>query len=55
MAFPTSDSGYFTITALSFSPSVIAIGESVSFSITLKNTSGKSVTSCYITMSGTYW
>ena len=54
MAFPTSDSGYFTITALSFSPSVIAIGESVSFSITLKNTSGKSVTSCYITMSGTY-
>ena len=54
MAFPTSDSGYFTITALSFSPSVIAIGESVSFSITIKNTSGKSVSSCYITLSGTY-
>ena len=54
MAFPTSDSCYFTITALSFSPSVIAVGESVSFSITLKNTSGKSVTSCYITLSGTY-
>ena len=54
MAFPTSDSGYFTITSLSFSPSVIAIGESVSFSITIKNTSGKSVSSCYITLSGTY-
>ena len=37
MAFPTSDSGYFTITALSFSPSVIAVGESVSFSITIQN------------------
>ena len=54
MAFPTSDSGYFTITALSFSPSVIAVGESVSFSITIKNTSGKSVNSCYIRMAGTY-
>ena len=54
MAFPTSDSGYFTITALSFSPRVIAVGESVSFSITIQNTSGKSVSSCYITLSGTY-
>ena len=40
MAFPTSDSGYVTITALSSSPSVIAVGESVSFSITIQNTSG---------------
>ena len=54
MAYPTSDAGYFTITALSFSPSIIAIGESVSFSITIKNTSGKSVSSCYITMNGYY-
>ena len=54
MAFPASDSGYFTITALSFSPRVIAVGESVSFSITIQNTSGKSVSSCYITLSGTY-
>ena len=54
MAYPTSDSGYFTITSLSFSPGVIAVGESVSLSITIKNISGKSISSCYIVLSGSY-
>ena len=54
MAFPTSDAGYFTITALSFSPQVIVPGETAQFSVTLKNTSGVSVTKCRVELNGKY-
>ena len=54
MAFPVSDKGYFQITALSFSPSIIAMGESTTVTVTLKNVSGKTVGSCYINMYGKY-
>lgn len=54
MALPTADKGYFTVTALSFTPSVAAMGETVQFSVTIKNSSGKAISSCYIRMAGDY-
>lgn len=54
MALPTSDKGYFTVTALSLTPSVAAIGETVQFSVTIQNSSGKKISSCYIRMTGSY-
>lgn len=54
MAFPTFDSGFFQVTALSFSPSVVAIGETATMSITIKNVSGKSITKCYVDQDGRY-
>ena len=54
MAFPTFDSGYFQVTALSFSPSVVAVGETATMSITIKNVSGKSITKCYVDQDGRY-
>lgn len=54
MALPTADKGYFTVTALSFTPSVAAMGETVRFSVTIKNSSGKAISSCYIRMAGDY-
>ena len=46
MALPTADKGYFTVTALSFTPSVAAMGETVQFSVTIKNSSGKAISEC---------
>lgn len=54
MALPTSSKGYFTVTALSFTPTVAAMGETVEFSVTIQNASGKSISSCYISMTGSY-
>ena len=54
MATITSDEGYFQITSIEFYPKVVAIGETAYFSITIKNVSGKSVSSCYVYMSGHY-
>lgn len=54
MALLTSDKGYFTVTDLSFTPSVVAMGETVQFSVTIQNSSGKKISSCYIEMRGTY-
>ena len=54
MALPTSDKGYFTVTALSFTPSVAAMSETVQFSVTIQNSSGKKISSCYIRMTGSY-
>lgn len=54
MALPTFDNGFFQVTALSFSPSVVAVGETATMSITIKNVSGKSVTKCYVDQDGRY-
>ena len=54
MALPTADKGYFKVTALSFTPSVAAMGETVQFSLTIQNSSGKAISSCYIRMTGSY-
>ena len=54
MALPTADKGYFKVTALSFIPSVAAMGETVQFSVTIQNSSGKKISSCYIRMTGSY-
>lgn len=50
MALFTSAAGYFEVTAVSFSPNVITVGEETSYSITVKNTSGKKITSMYATI-----
>ena len=54
MAFPTFQKGFFEVTALSFSPSVVAVGETTTMTITLKNVSGKSITKCYVEQTGRY-
>ena len=54
MAFPIFEGGYFSITNMSFSPKVAIPGEKVNFSITIKNTSGVKVSSCYIRYEITY-
>jgi|GEM_PF-3508355 len=54
MALPTFDNGFFQVTALSFSPSVVAVGETATMSITIKNVSGKSITKCYVDQDGRY-
>ena len=54
MAFPTSDAGYFTITEMSFTPKLIAPGETVNFSVTLKNTSGVAITKCRVELTCKY-
>ena len=54
MALPTADKGHFTVTALSFTPSVAAMGETVQFNVTIKNSSGKAISECYIRMTGSY-
>ena len=54
MALPTFDGKFFQVTALSFSPSVVAVGETATMSITIKNVSGKSITKCYVEQSGSY-
>ena len=54
MALPTFDEGFFQVTALSFSPSVVAVGETATMSITIKNVSGKSITKCYVDQDGRY-
>lgn len=54
MALPTADKGYFKVTSLSFTPSVAAMGETVQFSVTIQNSSGKAISSCYIRMTGSY-
>lgn len=54
MEFPASSTGYFTITALSFTPQVIAPGETAQLSVTLKNTSGVAVTKCRAELNGKY-
>lgn len=50
MATYTSAAGYFQVTAVSFNPSIITVGEETSYSITVKNTSGKSITKMYATI-----
>lgn len=50
MALFTSENGYFQVTALSFSPRVITVGEETAYSITIKNTSGKKITKMYATL-----
>ena len=54
MAYPVSNKGYFEVTALSFSPSVAAMGETVEYSATIKNVSGKTIPACYINAVGKY-
>ena len=54
MAFPSFNGGFFQVTALSFSPSVVAVGETATMSITIKNVSGKSITKCYVDQGGRY-
>ncbi len=54
MALPTFDEGFFQVTALSFSPSVVAVGETATMSITIKNVSGKSITKSYVYQDGRY-
>ena len=54
MALPTFNEGFFQVTALSFSPSVVAVGETATMSITIKNVSGKSITKCYVDQDGRY-
>lgn len=54
MAFPIFDNGAFQVTALSFSPSLVAINESASMSITIKNTSGKNISACSVEQDGSY-
>lgn len=46
----TSANGYFEVTALSFSPRIITVGEETTYSITVKNTSGKKITKMYALM-----
>ena len=48
MAYPVSEYGSFQITALSFSPSVMACEESAVIKVKLKNTSGKKITKCVV-------
>jgi len=47
MAIFTSAERCFEVTAISFSPAVIAFGEETSYSITVKNVSGKKISSMY--------
>ena len=54
MALFTSAKGYFEVTAVSFAPNVITVGEETSFSVTIKNVSGKKITSMYACM-GLYY
>ena len=54
MAIFTGEEGLFEITAINFTPSVIQFGETVSVSVTIKNISGKSVSSMYMTVDGRY-
>ena len=54
MALPTFAGGFFQVTALSFSPSVVAVGETSTMSITIKNVSGKKITKCYVDQDGRY-
>lgn len=54
MAVFTGEEGLFEITAITFTPSVIQFGETVSVSVTIKNISGKSVSSMYLTVEGRY-
>ena len=54
MAFPTFEGGFFQVTALSFSPSVVAVGETARMSITIKNISGRNITQCYVEQDGRY-
>lgn len=44
MAILTSHNGNFQVEAISFSPSVIAMGEETQYSISIKNISGKNIT-----------
>ena len=48
MAYPVSEYGSFQITALSFTPSVMACEESAVIKVKLKNTSGKKITKCVV-------
>ena len=52
MVIFTGDEGLFEITAISFTSAVIQFGETVSVSVTIKNISGKSVSSMYLTVEG---
>lgn len=54
MALFTSAKGYFEVTAVSFSPKVITVGEETTYSVTIKNVSGKKITSMYACM-GLYY
>ena len=54
MAYPVSNKGYFEVTALAFTPSVAAMGETVEYSVTIKNVSGKTIPACYINAVGKY-
>ena len=54
MAIFTSANGYFEITALSFSPSIVASGEKTTYSITIKNISGVKINNGYITLGYRY-
>lgn len=54
MAYPIFKEGGFEITDLSFTPSVIAPGETVQFSVTLKNVSGSAITKCRVELNGRY-
>lgn len=54
MALFTSAKGYFEVTAVSFSPRVITVGEETTYSVTIKNVSGKKITSMYLCM-GLYY
>lgn len=51
MALFTSEKKYFEVTDVSFTPDVMTVGEEVSYSITVKNVSGKKITSMYSTLS----
>lgn len=50
MALFTSANGYFEVTALSFSPRIITVGDKTAYNITIKNTSGKKITKMYATL-----
>lgn len=50
MAVFTSFDKNFEVTAISFSPNIIAVGEETSYSISIKNVSGKKISSMYAQM-----
>ena len=50
MALFTSEKKYFEVTAVSFTPDIMTVDEEISYSITVKNISGKKITSMYSTL-----
>lgn len=48
MAIFTSGKGYFEVSSLSFAPDIITFGEETAFKISIKNVSGKKISSMYM-------